>query len=134
MDYSVEQYGRKAIIRGLVNSVQEYLDEAKKLNDKLISSVPESEQESAVNRFEAQLERVHQAKLEANAHLKERAEEKVSELSSAKQSKSSSRTLSQAAQMNTQNSLSRNESQTARVGRAAENTGIRKTTGGKTKA
>ena len=102
LDSTIELYGRKAIIRGFVNSVQEYLNEAKELNDKLMSLVPENEQESAVNWYEEQLERVHQAKLDANAHLEERAEESVSVLSSAKQSKTSrtsSRALSQAAQI-----------------------------------
>ena len=39
-DSTVEQYGRKAIIRGYVNNLQEYLIEAKDLNDELVSVIP----------------------------------------------------------------------------------------------
>ena len=86
LESTIEQYGRKAIIRGYVNNLQEYLNEAKDLNDKLISVIPETEHEDA--------------KLQANAHLDERAEESSSGLSSVKSCKTSTtRTLSQAAEL-----------------------------------
>ena len=84
LDSTVEQYGRKAIIRGYVNNLQEYLIEAKDLNDELVSVIPENEHETALDWYEEQLERVEEAKLEANAHLDERAEESSSGLSSVK--------------------------------------------------
>ena len=82
LDSTIEQYGPKAIIRGYVNNLQEYLTEAKDLNDELVSVIPENKHETALNWYEEQLERI-QAKLEANAHLDERAEESSSGLSSA---------------------------------------------------
>ena len=84
LDSTVEQYGRKAIIRGYVNNLQEYLIEAKDLNDELVSVIPENEHETALDWYEEQLERVEEAKLDANAHLDERAEEISSGLSSVK--------------------------------------------------
>ena len=84
LDSTVEQYGRKAIIRGYVNNLQEYLIEAKDLNDELVSVIPENEHKTALDWYEEQLERVEEAKLEANTHLDERAEESSSGLSSVK--------------------------------------------------
>ena len=100
LESTIEQYGRKAIIRGYVNNLQEYLNEAKGLNDKLISVIPETEHEATLDWYEEQLERVEDAKLQANAHLDERAEESSSGLSSVKSCKTSTtRTLSQAAEI-----------------------------------
>ena len=84
LDSTVEQYGQKAIIRGYVNNLQEYLIEGKDLNDELVSVIPENEHETALDWYEEQLERVEKAKLEAIAHLDERAEESSSGLSSVK--------------------------------------------------
>ena len=100
LESTIEQYGRKAIIRGYVNNLQEYLNEAKGLNDKLISVIPETEHEATLDWYEEQLERVEDAKLQANAHLDERGEESSSGLSSVKSCKTSTtRTLSQAAEI-----------------------------------
>ena len=100
LDSTIEQYGRKAIIRGYVNNLQEYLMEAKDLNDELVSVIPEIEHETALDWYEEQLERVQEAKLMANAHLDERAEESSSGLSSVKLSKTStSARSSQAAEI-----------------------------------
>lgn len=79
-----EQYGQKAIICGYLNNLQEYLIEAKDLNDELVSLIPENEHETALNWYEEQLKRVQDAKLEANVHLDERAEESSRGLSSVK--------------------------------------------------
>ena len=49
LDSTIEQYGRKAIIRGYVNNLQEYLIEAKGLNDELVSVIPENEHETALD-------------------------------------------------------------------------------------
>ena len=100
LDSTIEQYGGKAIIRGYVNNLQEYLMEAKDLNDELVSGSPEIEHETALDWYEEQLERVQEAKLMANAHLDERAEESSSGLSSVKVSKTStSARSSQAAEI-----------------------------------
>ena len=80
LDSTIEQYGRKAIIRGYVNNLQEYLIEAKGLNDVLVSVIPENEHETALDWYEEQLERVQEAKYMADAHLDERAEESSSGL------------------------------------------------------
>jgi len=94
----VEQYGRKAIIRGYVNNLQEYLIEAKYLNDELVSVIPESEHEIALDWYEEHLERVQEAKLEANAHLEERTEESASGLRSVKLSLSKTSTTARSSQ------------------------------------
>ena len=96
LDSTIEQYGRKAIIRGYVNNLQEYLKEAKDLNDGLISVIPEKEHETALNWYEEQLE---EAKLGANAHLDERAEESSSGLSSVKVSLSKTSTTARSSQV-----------------------------------
>ena len=64
--------------------MQEYLIEAKGLNDELVSVIPENEHETALDWYEEELERVQEAKLVANAHLDERAEKSSSGLSSVK--------------------------------------------------
>ena len=51
--------------------------------------LPENEHENALNWYEEELERVEEAKLEAEANLEERKEESHSALSSMKLSKSS---------------------------------------------
>ena len=51
--------------------------------------LPEQEHENVLNWYEEELERVQEAKLEAEAHLEERKEESYSALSSLKLSKSS---------------------------------------------
>ena len=52
LDSTIEQYGRKAIIRGYVSNLQEYLIEAKDLNDELVSVIPENEHETALDWYE----------------------------------------------------------------------------------
>ena len=99
LDSTIEQYGRKAIIRGYVNNLQEYLKEAKDLNDELIPVIPEKEHETALNWYEEQLERIQEAKLGANAHLDERAEESSSGLSSVKVSLSKTSTTARSSQV-----------------------------------
>ena len=65
-----------------------------------LSLSPEIEHETALDWYEEQLERVQEAKLMANAHLDERAEESSSGLSSVKLSKTStSARSSQAAEI-----------------------------------
>ena len=51
--------------------------------------LPEQEHENVLNWYEEELERVQEAKLEAEAYLEERKEESYSALSSLKRSKSS---------------------------------------------
>ena len=58
LDSTIEQYGRKAIICGYVSNLQEYLIEAKDLNDELVSVIPENERETALDWYKEQLERV----------------------------------------------------------------------------
>ena len=86
---TIEQYGRKSIIRGYVNILEESLNEGQVLNNQLLAMLPEQEHENALNWYEEELERVQEAKLEAEAHLEERKEESYSALSSLKLSKSS---------------------------------------------
>ena len=86
---TIEQYKRKSIIRGYVNILEESLNEAQVLNNQLLALLPEQEHENAINWYEEELERVQEAKLEAEAHLEERKEESYSALSSLKLSKSS---------------------------------------------
>ena len=81
---TIEQYGRKSIIRGYVNILEESLNEAQVLNNQLLAMLPEQEHENALNWYEEELERVQEAKLEAEAHLEERKEESYSALSSLK--------------------------------------------------
>ena len=99
LDSTIEQYGRKAIIRGYVNNLQEYIIEAKDLNDELVSVIPENEHETALNWYEEQLERIQEAKLEANAHLDETEEESSSGLSSVKLSLSKTSTTARSSQV-----------------------------------
>ena len=61
-----------------MNNLQEYLIKAKDLNDELVPVIPENEHETVLNWYEEQLERIQEAKLEANTHLDERAEESFS--------------------------------------------------------
>ena len=77
---TIEQYGRKSIIRGYVNILEESLNEAQVLNNQLLAMLPEQEHENALNWYEEELERVQEAKLEAEAHLEERREESSSAL------------------------------------------------------
>ena len=86
---AIEHYGRKSIIRGYVNILEESLNEAQVLNNQLLAMLPEQEYKNALNCYEEELERVQGAKLEAEAHLEERKEESCSALSSLKLSKSS---------------------------------------------
>lgn len=86
---AIVQYGRKSIIRRYVNILEESLDEAQVLNNQLLDMLPEQEHENALNWYEEELERVQEAKLEAEVHLEERKEESYSALSSLKLSKSS---------------------------------------------
>ena len=98
LDSTSEQYGSKAIIRGYVSNLQEYLIEAKDLNDELVSVIPENEHEIALDWYEEQLERVQEAKLMASTHLDERAEESSSGLSSVKLSLSKTSTMARSSQ------------------------------------
>ncbi|XP_068690821.1 tropomyosin Mac r 1.0101-like [Montipora foliosa] len=98
LDSTIAQYGRKAIIRGYVNNLQEYLIEAKDLNDELVFVIPENEHEIVLNWYEEQLERIQEAKLEANAHLDDRVEESSNGLSSVKLSLSKTSTTARSSQ------------------------------------
>ena len=98
LDSTVEQYGRRAIIRGHLNNLQEYLIKAKGLNDELVSVIPENEHETVLDWYEEEFERVQEAKLVANAHLDERAEESSSGLSSVKLSLSKTSTTARSSQ------------------------------------
>lgn len=61
--------------RWYVKKLQEYLNGAKSLNDELVSVIPENGLEAAIDWYEEQLDRVEDAKLQANADLDDRAEE-----------------------------------------------------------
>ena len=89
LDSTIAQYGRKAIIRGYINNLQEYLIEAKDLNDELVSVIPENERETVLNWYEEQ---------ENTAHLDERAKESSSGLSSVKLSLSKTSTTARSSQ------------------------------------
>ena len=99
LDSTIKQYGRKAIIRGYVSNLQEYLIKEKDLNDELISAILENEYETALDWYEEQLERVQEAKLMANSHLDERAEESSSGLSSVKLSLGKTSTTARSSQV-----------------------------------
>ena len=71
----VSKSGSKTIIKGYVNNLSEYLKEAEALNTQLLALVRESEQEAVLNWYEEQLERVGDAKLEAESHLEGRLHE-----------------------------------------------------------
>ena len=70
----IEQYGRKSIIRGYVNILEESFNEAQVWNNQLLAMLPEQEHENVLNWYEEELERVQEAKLEAQANLEERKE------------------------------------------------------------
>lgn len=109
LDSTIAQYGRKAIIRGYVNNMEEYFIEGKDLNDELVSVIPENEHETALEWYEEQLERILEAKLEANMHLDKRAEESCSGLSSVKLSLSKTFTTARLSSRNSgKNDLSGN--------------------------
>ena len=63
LESTIEQYGRKAIIRRYVYNLQEYLNEAKGFNDELVSVIPENEHEAAIDWYQEELERVQEASL-----------------------------------------------------------------------
>ena len=86
---TIEQYGRKFIIRDYVNILEESLNEAQVLSNQLLAMLQENEHENALNWYEEELDRVEEAKLEAGANLEERKEESHSALISMKLSKSS---------------------------------------------
>ena len=71
--------------------MQVYLNEAKGLNDELVSVIPENKHEAAIDWYEEQLDRVKEASLHAKAHLEDRSEESSSGLSSVKSGKTSSK-------------------------------------------
>ena len=71
---TIEQYGRKSIIRGYVNILEESFNEAQVWNNQLLAMLPEQEHENVLNWYEEELERVQEAKLEAEANLEERKE------------------------------------------------------------
>ena len=89
MQGKIEQYGRKPIIRGYIKVLEELLNKAQVLSNQLLAMLPENEHENALNWYKEDLERVQEAKLEAEAHLEERKEESHSALSSMKLIKSS---------------------------------------------
>ena len=70
----IEQYGRKSIIRGYVNIMEESFNEAQVWNNQLLAMLPEQEHENVLNWYEEELKRVQEAKLEAEANLEERKE------------------------------------------------------------
>ena len=43
LNSSIEQFGRKAIIRGYVHILEECINEARVLNDRLVAVIPENE-------------------------------------------------------------------------------------------
>ena len=61
--------------------------------------MPEKEHETALNWYEEQLERIQEAKLGANAHFDERAEESSSGLSFVKVSLSKTSTTARSSQV-----------------------------------
>ena len=65
----MSKFGSKTIIKGYVNNLSEYLKEAEALNTQLLGLVHESEHEAVLIWYEEQLERVNDAKLEAESHL-----------------------------------------------------------------
>ena len=71
----VSKFGSKTIIKGYVNNLSEYLKEAEALNTQLLALVHESEHEAVLIWYEEQLERVNDAKLEAESHLEGRLHE-----------------------------------------------------------
>jgi len=72
----------------------------KGLNDELVSVIPENEHEAARDWYEEQLNRVKDAKLQANAHLDNGAEDSSSRLSLVKSWKTcSTRNVSQVAKI-----------------------------------
>ena len=71
---TIEQTGRKSIICSYVNILEESLNEAQVLNNQLLAMLPEQEHENVLNWYEEELERVQEAKLEAEANLEERKE------------------------------------------------------------
>ena len=88
---SIEQFGRKAIIRGYVHILEEFINEARLLKDRLVAVIPENEHEKALTWYQVELERVQEVKLEAEADHEQRADESVSGLSSVNVNKISSR-------------------------------------------
>ena len=74
----LSQSGGKTLIKGYVNNLLDYLKEAANLNDRLLALVQESEQESVLNWYKEQLERVEDAKLRAESHLEQRLHEEAS--------------------------------------------------------
>ena len=60
---TIEQYGRKSIILGYVNILEESRNKAQVLNNQLLAMLPEQEHENALNWYEEELERVQGVKL-----------------------------------------------------------------------
>ena len=71
----IAKTGSKTVIKGYVNNLFEYLNEAECLNNELLAFVHENEHELVLNWYEEQLERVELAKLEAMSHLEGRLHE-----------------------------------------------------------
>ena len=71
----IAKTGSKTMIKGYVNNLFEYLNEAECLNNELLAFVHENEHELVLNWYEEQLERVELAKLEAMSHLEGRLHE-----------------------------------------------------------
>ena len=52
LNSSIEQFGRKAIIRGYVHILEECINEARVLNDRLVAVIPENEHEKALTWYD----------------------------------------------------------------------------------
>lgn len=59
---SIEQFGKKAIIRRYIHILEEFINEAQVLNDGLVGVIPENELEKALTWYEVELERVRGVK------------------------------------------------------------------------
>lgn len=59
---SIEQFGKKAIIRRYIHILEEFINEAQVLNDELVGVIPENELEKALTWYEVELERVQGVK------------------------------------------------------------------------
>lgn len=59
---SIEQFGKKAIIRRFIHILEEFINEAQVLNDGLVGVIPENELEKALTWYEVELERVQGVK------------------------------------------------------------------------
>ena len=89
MQGTIEQYGRKSINRGYVEILRRVAQWSRSFKQSTVGYAPGKRTWNALNWYEEELERVEEAKLEAEANLEEGKEESHSALSSMKLSKSS---------------------------------------------